>query len=147
MKRFFKSSLSLFLAITIIFGSAAVGLGEVDFSGLFLVEAKAATSGTTGDCTWSLDGTVLTISGDGEMDNYSSFRNSPWGKQITEVIIEDSVTRIGAFSFFSCTSLESVKIGNGVTSISEYAFCECKNLKSVTIPVLSIGFRDLLMKS
>lgn len=41
MKRFFKSSLSLILAITIIFSSAYVGLSEVDFGG-FGVEVKAA---------------------------------------------------------------------------------------------------------
>lgn len=29
--------------------------------------AATATSGTTGDCTWYLDGTVLTISGNGKM--------------------------------------------------------------------------------
>ena len=29
-----------------------------------------ATSGTTGDCTWTLDGTVLTISGNGKMKDY-----------------------------------------------------------------------------
>ena len=41
MKRFLKSSLSLLLAITIIFSSAYVGLSEVDWDGLFAVEAKA----------------------------------------------------------------------------------------------------------
>ena len=36
--------------------------------GLFSVTASAATTGTTGAaCTWSLDGTVLTISGNGKM--------------------------------------------------------------------------------
>ena len=36
------------------------------FSGITLFEASAATkTGTTGDCTWSLNGTVLTISGNG----------------------------------------------------------------------------------
>ena len=42
MKRFLKSSLSLILAITIIFSSAYVGFGEVDFNGHFSVEAEAA---------------------------------------------------------------------------------------------------------
>ena len=48
MKRFLKSSLSIFLAITIIFSSAYVGLGEIDFSGIkfnnpFSVKSKATS--------------------------------------------------------------------------------------------------------
>ena len=42
----------------------------VMMSCLFSITASAATTGTTGDCTWSLDGTVLTISGNGAMGNY-----------------------------------------------------------------------------
>lgn len=41
---------------------------------LMAVESFAADpvkSGTTGDCTWTLDGTVLTISGNGEMGDYN----------------------------------------------------------------------------
>ncbi len=42
MKNALKRSLSLLLAITIIFSSAYVGLSEVDFGSLFAVKAKAA---------------------------------------------------------------------------------------------------------
>lgn len=38
--------------------------------GLLGMTASAATSGTTGECTWSLDGTVLTISGNGATSGY-----------------------------------------------------------------------------
>ena len=42
-------------------------------TGAFSITAFAETrSGTTGDCTWTLDGTVLTISGNGAMANYNS---------------------------------------------------------------------------
>lgn len=47
MKRFLKSSLSLILAITIIFSSALVGLGEIDFGGFFAVKAEAVSDGDT----------------------------------------------------------------------------------------------------
>ena len=46
MKNVFKKSLSVLLAITIIFSSAYVGLGEVDFSGVFAVKARASSSYT-----------------------------------------------------------------------------------------------------
>ena len=36
------------------------------------IPVMAATSGTTGDCTWTLNGTHLTISGDGAMADYSN---------------------------------------------------------------------------
>lgn len=50
MKKALKRSLSFLLAITIIFGSMYVGLGEIDFSGInfsgfFAIKAKAVTVG------------------------------------------------------------------------------------------------------
>ncbi|MBO5039629.1 MAG: leucine-rich repeat protein, partial [Clostridia bacterium] len=97
---------------------------------------SAATSGKIGGCTWSLDGTVLTISGNTYMG-----AGSPWGKSITEVIIEDGVTTIGYYAFEDCTSLTSITIPDSVTSIRDNAFSGCTSLTSITIPdsVTSIG--------
>ena len=48
------------------------------------------TSGITGDCTWTLDGTKLTISGNGAIADYDYYsKPSPWGRSITEVVIEN----------------------------------------------------------
>ncbi len=44
MKKIFKSGLSLLLALTFVLSSAYVGLSKVEFSGLFAVEAKAAST-------------------------------------------------------------------------------------------------------
>ena len=55
-----KRTLSLVLSLIMILGIFAS----------MPVTVNAATSGTTGDCIWSLDGTVLTISGNGEMEDY-----------------------------------------------------------------------------
>ncbi len=95
-----------------------------------------ANSGTTGDCTWILDGTKLTISGNGRMENYSpEYDVAPWGVySITEVVIEDGVTSIGDWAFFTCYSLKSVIIPDSVTSIGDAAFEECSSLTSITIP-------------
>ncbi len=60
----------------------------------------AATSGKTGECTWSLDGTVLTISGNGSMGHYAISGRSPWGPSITRLVIKNGVTDIGNFGFF-----------------------------------------------
>lgn len=99
--------------------------------GAFTLTASAATSGANGDCTWSLDGTVLTISGNGEWKRPSS---APWPKsKITDIIINDGVTGIGQASFHGYTNLKNVTIGNDVTYIDWYAFEECTSLTNVTI--------------
>lgn len=60
-----KKLLSFLLSVMLIL--------SVVLMGLFSITASAATSGTTSDCTWSLDGTVLTISGNGALENYYTF--------------------------------------------------------------------------
>ena len=60
---------------------------------------------------------------------------------LTSITIPDSVTSIGAQAFDGCTSLTSVTIPDSVTEIGDYAFQNCTSLTSVTIPdsVTSIG--------
>ncbi len=105
------------------------------------VAVSAATSGTTGDCTWTLDDNGrLTISGTGAMGNYTREYNNgayrttaPWGWEITSVTIEDGVTTIGNCAFFHCAALTNVTIEDGVTSIGDSAFYNCTSLTSITI--------------
>ena len=56
-------------------------------------------------------------------------------------IIPNSVTSIGKYAFFYCSSLTSITIPNSVTSIGGSAFTGCSSLNSITIPnsVTSIG--------
>ena len=100
-------------------------------------------SGTAGDLTWSLCDSILTISGNGAMPDYT-LDPSPWyshRESIASVIIGNSVTSIGERAFLSCSELTSVTIGNSVQTIGVYAFFDCSKLTSVTIPndVTSIG--------
>ena len=55
--------------------------------------------------------------------------------------IPNSVTSIGDYAFYDCSSLTSITIPNSVTSIGSGAFEGCRGLTSVTIPnsVTSIG--------
>ncbi len=99
--------------------------------------------GTTGQCTWRIDGTTLTISGNGEMNDYGRDDRAPWYQNtITTVIIEKGVTNIGNYAFSDCTELTSITIPGSVTSIGDRAFCGCVGLTSITIPdsVTSIGW-------
>ena len=104
------------------------------------VGAIYAQSGSCGDnLTWTLSNGTLTISGTGAMADYE-FYNSPWydyRSSIKSVIINDSVTSIGARAFDECSSLTSVTIPNSVTSIGTSAFVYCSSLTSVILTALS----------
>ena len=104
------------------------------------LSAKAESSGTCGpNLKWHLtDDGVLTITGEGRMNDYNDRRyyvGGPWKPyDIKRVIIGDSVTSIGNEAFRQCFSLTSVTIGNSVTTIGNSAFSGCNSLTSVTIP-------------
>ena len=94
-------------------------------------------TGTTGDCTYTLDtsDSTLVISGTGAMADYTSSSSVPWysyRSYVKTVTIEDGVTSIGSYAFRGSTSLTSVIIGSGVTSIGSYAFRNCSSLTSIT---------------
>ena len=104
--------------------------------------ASAATSGTTGDCTWTLDGTVLTINGNGEMGDYD-WDGGPWGKEISKVIIEDGVTSIGDYAFVDCSSLTSVTIPDSVMNIGCDAFFYCYGLTNIYVGNNNVAYCDI----
>ncbi len=143
-----KKSLSVLLAIIIMM--------------LMTVPAFATIvhEGTCGEnLTWEFDTAtgVLTVSGEGEMDNYDysapwkSYNNSIKSVVISEgvksigqcafersqyletVTIADGVERIGEEAFLNCSRLISVTIGNGVKTIEDEAFRDCFRLKTLTI--------------
>ena len=100
-------------------------------------ETVSASSGTTGDCTWTLDDKgVLTISGNGEMGE-----GSPWGTDIQSVVIQYGVTNISKRAFRYCEKLAAVDLSQSISIIDEEAFEGCINLQKITIPdsVNSIG--------
>ena len=63
------------------------------------------------------------------------------GVEIRDLVIPNSVKRIGNYAFYNCKTLISVTIGEGVTKIGDCAFADCDGLISVKIPesVKSIG--------
>ncbi|MEE1016373.1 MAG: leucine-rich repeat protein [Ruminococcus sp.] len=139
MKKFISVLLSALLITSVIYSapfvvSAAEADDETSIAASFENEDETvgASSGTTGDCTWTLDSNgVLTISGNGEMDDFSykynsqydsSITTAPWGASIKSVVIENGVTSIGKYAFYGCKGLTSVTIPDGVTSIGSGAF-------------------------
>lgn len=61
--------------------------------------------------------------------------------KIANIIIPDSVTSIGSYSFYNCDRLKSISIGKNVTNIGDHAFKGCINMQDLIIPdsVISIG--------
>lgn len=55
-------------------------------------------------------------------------------KTLTDVIIQDGVTEIGAGAFTSCTNLKNISIPKSVTTIGESAFENCNSINNITIP-------------
>ena len=139
----------IIVVVLILVLTLAVGGGSVS--------AEEPTIIASGDCgkagsnvTWTLDSTgLLTISGEGEMEIYSSVNENgwittaPWQNRASKLIIQEGVTSIGSNAFYGCTGLTSVAIPDSVSSIEHYAFYGCTGLTSVTIPdsVTSIGYR------
>ncbi len=111
---------------------------------------KSGVCGMNGDnVTWTLDEDgVLTISGTGEMANYSitwvnqnTQSTAPWGAGIKKVIIQSGVTSIGDYAFGDCSQLSNVTIPSSISSIGTNAFRGCGSLASIVIPqgVTNIG--------
>lgn len=107
-----------------------------------------SSTGTCGpNLTWKLVDGVLTISGTGDMYDWSRFNSSyytPWydiKDSIKEIVVRDGVTNIGEVAFGDCSNLMKVTIPGSVTGIAHGAFANCSNLVTVMIPdsVTDIG--------
>ena len=100
-------------------------------------------SGTTGELEWCLKDGTLTISGDGEMPNYTFSNNmssAPWydyREYITNVVISNGVTTIGKFAFINHDMVVTVDIPT-VSTISWAAFAYCSALASIEMPSVTI---------
>ena len=88
---------------------------------------------------WTLENRTLTISGTGEMKDWSLDSKEDWhDTQYTNVIenaiIENGITNIGKKAFYECGNIKSINIPEGVTSIESFAFSGCTSLTSINIP-------------
>ncbi len=75
----------------------------------------------------------LEISFDGDDANPCCYGASLYfnGELVTDVIIPDSITGIGSYAFYRCSSLTSVTIPDSVMSIGDEAFYGCGKLEDV----------------
>lgn len=144
MKKVLNKSLSFLLAITIIFGSAYVGVSADDFTyvsddkGIFDLIYNLNDDG----CSYSVTGYVYYKGG--SLTIPSTYNGKPVTRidglafedcfWLTSITIPDSVTSIGYDAFLFCTDLQSVQLSNNLKSIDSKTFFGCKRLRSITIP-------------
>ncbi len=135
MKRKILSVLVLTVAALMLFGITA------------FAEPAAVDTGSCGEnLTYSFyDDGSLVIVGTGDMTNYVDYYYYvPWysySDDITDVLIDETVTSIGSYAFYLCRNLKSVTLPDSIISIGNDAFSSCRSLESITIPnsVTSIG--------
>ena len=116
-----KGGLYLTLIISAMMLSVIFVLSDSDDS--------SGAGGSIGDTGlfWEVQGETLTISGTGILPDYSN-TGSPqiewvdYKDDITTVIVNDEVLRLGENSFSRLANLNIVRLGTGLTSIDEYAF-------------------------
>ena len=88
------------------------------------------------NCDWEIVDGKLSITGSGNMYNWSSTSTDiPWrGKALTSIDIGSGITSIGRHAFIS-TSLTSIAIPDTITTISREAFCgSTSHLTELIIP-------------
>ena len=91
-------------------------------------------SGTCGEnLEWTLENYVLTISGEGEMEE----GEAPWedyASKVEHLVLEGGVTSVAAKAFYGFDSLESIDFGEALVQIGEKAFYGCDDLDYIHLP-------------
>lgn len=131
MRRHLQLNISRLLAICV---TAAL------LSAAFVLPTSAAEAGECGaDLSWSYTAGTLTITGKGDMTNFTERNMAPWyayADEIRRVILPDGITSIGNLAFYGCENLSVVNIPDTVLTIGELAFAGCSSLS-----MLDLGIR------
>ena len=100
------------------------------------VSAAEASGTCGGNLSWTLtEAGVLTISGTGEMSNYSELYTAPWYShkaEIRMIVVEEGVTSIGNRAFRDLEHVLSVTLPSSLKTIGKYAFVNCLKLKTLS---------------
>ena len=119
-----------FLLLTLLCLSLSARAHDVEVDGIF----------------YNLDAASKTATVTFRGDNYYAFNDEYSGDVvIPETVIYNgitySVTSVGEWCFYDCSSLTSITIPNSVTGLGDDCFYGCSSLTSITIPnsVTSLG--------
>ena len=135
-----KKTVLLILCILLLTGTASAENYAITWEG------SGATCGD--NLSWSIEGSTLYITGSGDMYDFPS--GAPWmsyKNTITQVILSDGVTSLGAYAFQDYDSLTSVSFGSSLVNIGKDAFSSCDALTSVTLPATFKKFGENCFRS
>lgn len=119
-------------AVTVYFGTKSATFN-------ITVESNG-TAGVSGVITWSVSGGVLTLSGEGMMDNYTLETLAPWYAMrdaITTVKVGEGITSVGAYAFYGLEDVTSITLPVTIETIDYAAFENCSALTSLTLGNMS----------
>ena len=83
---------------------------------------------------WSVEDGVLTFSGEGVIPDTAFYGNTPWfdlRDDITEVIVPEGITYIGAFAFAGLENLRVLRLPASLEGAGEGALAYCRNLEEL----------------
>lgn len=150
-----KRILAGMLALTLTLSSGAVFAGAEEFeisdeSGIVQSaddDISENIGAVSGDYEYEVNGDTVTITKYNGNDSVVSIPSKIAGKKVTKitaefkdcknvtkVIIPDTVTALGGFLFSECENLKSVKLPKNLTKIGLGLFSFCPKLTDVTIP-------------
>ena len=105
-----------------------------------VVASAHAINGTTDDgLSWDFTDGVLTISGEGSMDDYatSTFgggKKSPWyahRDSVFSIVVEEGVISLGTYAFSGNTKCTSITLPASLENIAGYAFMNCSTVVNI----------------
>ena len=104
----------------------ADSIAKIKNAGYTYIDMNTFKDGSIGnDIHWTFSDGKLTVTGTGAIPNYNAADNkAPWAeKPITELVIGDGITAVGAYAFYGLSSLKgTLTLPSSVTSVGAYAF-------------------------
>ena len=85
---------------------------------------------------WSLSGGRLTITGSGDMSDYSEQNLPPWydvREQILWLSLPEGLTSVGNMAFYNCANLTAVSLPSTVRDVGDLAFCQCSGMTMLSL--------------
>ncbi len=87
---------------------------------------------------FNFDGNVVGAIPNFELNEEEETGMAPWyktfGEDITSIVIEEGIIRIGDRAFSQCYYVQSISLPEGLQEIGEYAFMQLSDLTEIVIP-------------
>jgi len=135
------------VSVYIPFGSGSAYSNSSYWNDFNIIEPESGSGQCGENLFFTYTDSVLTITGTGDMWDYSDYSyygydRAPWTNHpVISVTMEEGATSIGNYAFYY-TNIPSFDIPSSVTRIGRHAFSGCSGLTSVVVPdeVTSIGY-------